>query len=110
MGKATAGYVDELTTSQVTGAKSWKRDHYIFPRGNVGDTSNGTPLFDEAAQDEYKDIISEIYTRGRGHGITMDMGNVPKVNTPAGQQQVIDNLISEFKNNMLFLTKTYINN
>ncbi len=51
-----------------------KRDHYIFPRGNVGDTSNGTPLFDQAAQDEYKKIISEIYTRGVKHGITMNMG------------------------------------
>ena len=96
MGKATAGYVDELTTSQVPGAESWKRDHQKFPRGNVGDTSNGTPLFDQAAQDEYKKIISEIYTRGRAHGITMNMGDIPSVTTPKGQQQAIDNLISEF--------------
>lgn len=96
MGKATAGYVDELTTSQVPGAGNWKRDHQKFPRGNVGDTSHGTPLFDQAAQDEYKKIISEIYTRGVAHGITMNMGDVPSVITPKGQQQAIDNLISEF--------------
>ena len=96
MGKATAGYVDELTTSQVPGAKSWKRDHQKFPRGNVGDTSNGTPLFDQAAQDEYKKIISEIYTRGKRHNIKMNMGDIPSVTTPKGQQQAIDNLISEF--------------
>ena len=96
MGKATAGYVDELTSSQVPGAQKWERDHKKFPRGNVGDTSNGTPLFDQAAQDEYKNIISEIYTRGVGHGITMNMGDVSSVTTPKGQQQAIDNLISEF--------------
>ena len=102
MGKATASYVDEMTTDQVPGAQSWKRRWQDFPRANQQFNAKGQPIrandvFDEAAQTEYKKIIKDVYSKSKKHGIDIDMGDIPTPNTNAGQDQAIQNLIDQFE-------------